>query len=276
MASAVVGMGEIGRALEEVLSEEYDVWTKDAGPEWEKPWPPGSKTSSTETVLAPYGVDVLHICFPYSETFVHDVCAYIEQLKPAHTVIHSTVPVGTSRKCNATHSPVIGRHPKLVDSLRTMTKFLGGLQASEVADYFRRAGLNVYLTDKQESTELLKILCTTWLGVLVEATKETKRQCDAHGVPFELWTIWTKEYNEGYTRLGMPYVQRPSLAPIMGEVGGHCVLPNAELLDSWMTRIVLEQNGKRHPLDSWGQHDKRPGERWAMSSTGEIGKVSDV
>jgi 3-hydroxyisobutyrate dehydrogenase-like beta-hydroxyacid dehydrogenase len=234
-------MGEIGRALAEVLSGEYEVWAKDAGPAWGLCGPGGCYTTSTG-YEAPGEVDVLHICFPYSETFIHDVCAYIEQLKPSYTVIHSTVPVGTSRKCGATHSPVIGRHPHLAESIRTMTKFIGGPQASGVADYFRRCGLNVYLTDKSEATELMKLLCTTWLGVLVEATKETKRLCAKYGIPFELWTIWTKEYNDGYTRLGMPYVQRPSLAPIMAKMGGHCVLPNADLLDSWMTRLVKGQN----------------------------------
>jgi hypothetical protein len=230
-------MGEIGQALADVLADEYEVWAKDVAPGWGL-----FPCYQDSTADAPAEVDVLHVCFPFSETFVASVLSYIRRLKPSYTVIHSTVPVGTSARCGAIHSPVIGRHPQLSESIRTMTKFIGGPDASGVADYFRRCGLNIYLTDKAESTELLKILCTTWLGVLVEATKETKRQCDRHGVPFELWTIWTQEYNQGYARLGMPYVQRPSLAPIMGKVGGHCVLPNAELLDSWMTRLVREQN----------------------------------
>ncbi|MDD3134865.1 MAG: hypothetical protein WC565_05755 [Parcubacteria group bacterium] len=239
-ATVVIGMGEIGSALADVLANEYDVWVKDVDEAW-TPWFWSEGRRSEK--CPPLGCRVLHICFPYSSTFVHDTCAYIDAVKPEVTVIHSTVPVGTSRRCGAIHSPVIGRHPRLEESIRIFTKFLGGERASLVADHFRRCGINVYITDKQETTELAKILCTTTLGVLVEMAKETKRQFDKAGTPYDFWPIWTKEYNEGYARLGMPYVQRPSLVPIMTKTGGHCVRENAELLDSWMAQIVREKNG---------------------------------
>jgi hypothetical protein len=244
--SIIAGMGEIGKALCDVLSNDHDglaVVDKDGKyHEWWDVWD-GCSDGAKEIDPTVDGVDILHICFPYSDQFENEVQRYQDCLNPDYTVVHSTVPVGTSRKLGAIHSPVIGRHPHLTESIKTMTKFLGGKRASEVGDYFRRSGINIYLTDKQESTELLKILCTTTFGVLVEMTKETKRQCDKHGVPFELWTIWTQEYNQGYARLGMPYVQRPSLVPIMTRISGHCVCQNAELLDSWMTQLIKDQNG---------------------------------
>jgi len=236
--SVVCGMGEIGRALAEVLSVNYTLFVKDKGGDFATY--EDYQFDSFAVCVPP--VEVLHICFPYSETFVDDVLNYVDRLKPEVTVIHSTVPIGTSRACGALHSPVIGRHPHLAESIRTMTKFIGGEDASQVADYFRRAGIEVYLTDKQESTELSKILCTTSLGVYVEWTKDIKRQCDKYGVPFELWTIWTDEYNKGYERLNMPTVHRPNLVPIMKQIGGHCCLPNLKFIESKFVDLIEEMN----------------------------------
>lgn len=227
MRGIIIGNGEIGRSLQNVLMGA------------ERP-----------TVLLRYHTEkephheaeILHIAFPYNEEFISEVRRYQEIYKPKYTVIHSTVPPGTSRECNAVHSPVIGIHPNLESGIKTFTKFLSGEQASEVADYFRRAGIKVYLFDKQETTELLKILDTTFYGVCVEYTKEVKRLADKHGIPFEAWSIWTDNYNTGYQKLGHPEFTRPNLVPIMKKVGGHCVLPNAHLVESPFTELVKKLN----------------------------------
>lgn len=152
--------------------------------------------------------------------------------------------MGTSRKCGAIHSPVTGLHPFLTESIQTFTKFIGGEQASEVADYFRRANIRVYITDKPETTELMKILCTTMHGLNIEFTKEVKRQCDKEGVPFELWTLWNRNYNEGYEKLDHPEYKRPDLIPIMKKIGGHCVLNNLQFLESKFADFIRELNNE--------------------------------
>lgn len=236
--NVVVGMGEIGSALAEVLGPE--TWCKDKGDFYYTQ--SGNRNPRIEKELKSEGVDILHVCFPWSDFFVLDVVEYQVELDPTYTIIHSTVPVGTSRKCRAMHSPVIGRHPFLAEAIRTTTKFIGGEQASEVADVFRRAGIEVYLTDKPESTELMKIDSTTWYGVAIEKTKDTKQLCDKYGVPFELFTIWTQEYNKAAERLGYPQVRRTNLAPIMKRTGGHCVVQNCDLLDTPFTRLIKDRN----------------------------------
>jgi hypothetical protein len=138
----------------------------------------------------------------------------------------------------ATHSPVIGIHPHLEEGIRTFTKFLGGPIASEVADEFRRAGLRVYIFEKSETTELMKILDTTFYGMCIEYTKDVKKQTEKFKVPFEAWTLWTNNYNEGYTKLGHPEYVRPNLVPIMTEIHGHCVRPNLELLETKFTKFL--------------------------------------
>jgi len=227
MKTLIIGEGEVGSALFDILSESYDCGIID-------------KDSMTDETF-----EIIHICFPYGEGFVGEVEKYQERFKPKYTVIHSTVPVGTSRKCNAIHSPVRGRHPKMEGGIRTFIKFLGGEQASEVADYFRRAGIEVYLTEKSETTELMKIASTTCYSKDIEWVKEVKRECDKYNVPFEAWTIWTSTYNEGYRRLGFPEYWRPNLTPIMTRIGGHCLMPNLEFWGGESAGFIKKLNKQK-------------------------------
>jgi len=224
MRTIIIGRGEIGKSLDKVLSKEY----------------PTSMIDKDDSLTGKF--DIAHICFPYSENFVDIVKDYQSKYSPEHTVIHSTVPVGTSRKLNAIHSPCVGIHPHLEESLETFTKFLSGEDASQVADYFRRAGIKVSVTNRQETTELMKIMSTSFYGVCVEYTKEVKRLCDENNVPFESWTLWTNNYNKGYDRLGYPEYSRPNLVPLKKKIGGHCVLPNLEFLDSEFGEFINKLN----------------------------------
>jgi len=226
MRTIIVGAGQIGNSLDNVLSDYYYTAVIDKGEKAEGKF------------------EIMHICFPYSDKFIDYVKSYQKEYQPKYTVIHSTVPVGTSRKCNAIHSPVRGIHPNLESGIKTFVKFLGGEGASEVADYFRRAGLTVYLTDKQETTELMKIWSTTWYGMDIEKTKQIKRDCIKNDVPFEFWTIWTNTYNMGYNKLGHPEYSRPNLVPIMKVQGGHCTVSNAEFMDNVFSDIIKKNNSK--------------------------------
>jgi len=224
MDTLIVGRGEIGKSLYSVLKDSYNVNIVDI--------------SDTSEMLP----GIMHICFPYSERFVEQVKAYQKYYEPTYTIIHSTVPVGVSKKCNAIHSPCVGIHPHLAKSLKTFTKFLGGEKASEVAQYFRRAGINIYLFDKSETTELMKVLSTSFYGLLIEWTKEVKRQCEKYDVPFEAWTLWTNNYNRGYNLLGYPEYTRPNLIPIKTKIGGHCIIPNLDFLEGTFFKLIKELN----------------------------------
>ena len=218
MSSLIIGVGEIGQALYKVLSPFYPTFTYD------KEYPAPDPTWLPQ-------VDILHICFGYSPTFIEDVKAYQKQYSPKFTIIHSTVPTGTSRQCGAIHSPVIGQHPFLCEGLKTFPKMLGGKDASEVADYFRRAGFKVILFDKPETTEASKLFLTEYYRECIEFAKRVKSYTDKHGLNFsEVYTIPNTIYNEGYKQLGYPEFVRPILQPIMTPVGGHCVEPNKELI----------------------------------------------
>jgi hypothetical protein len=228
MKTIIVGYGEIGKSLDNVLSKQYEVDVYDL----------------SFTTMPEGAYEIMHVCFPYSSDFVEQVKNYKTRFCVEHIVIHSTVPVGTSRLCGAVNSPVVGIHPDLTKSLTTFTKFLGGEDASKVANYFRRAGMKVYLTDKQETTELMKIQDTTSYALMIEFEKDLKEQCDKIGVPYELWTLWCQNYNKGYELLGYPEYKKPILTPIKGGQNGHCTQSNCVLQhereDSERRRKMLE------------------------------------
>ena len=226
MKSIIAGKGQIGTALGKILEQYKPEFTDPAF---------GLHAQSVHC-------DILHITFPYTPEFIEQVEEYKSLYTPKYIVIHSTVPVGTSRALEAVHSPVIGIHPFLESGIRTFKKMLGGEQASEVADYFKSAGLRVILFDDQETTELLKILDTSFYGICIEFTKDVKRLCEENEVPFEAWSVYTNNYNEGYQKLGYPEYTRPNLQPIMKKIGGHCILPNADMLETKFTKILKELN----------------------------------
>lgn len=232
MRTLIVGYGEIGRALHVVLQPHYPIDTIDKT---------GFSTSLAFATSQNLPL-IMHICFPHSPDFEAEVRKYQEEHKPAYTVIHSTVPPGTSRNLKAIHSPVIGVHPNLVQSLTTFTKYLAGEYAGDVANYFRRAGMKVYLFNAPETTEIMKIMDTTFYGICVEFTKEVKKTADKFGIPFEAWTMWTRSYNDGYAALGYEEYARPNLVPIMKKIGGHCVLPNASFLENKFTKLLRDSN----------------------------------
>ena len=227
MNTIIVGNGEIGNSLRLILEEEYPVAIIDG---------------SSDLFFCDNTYEIMHVAFPYSNKFIKEVQRYQKRFKPKYTVIHSTVPVGTSRKLKAIHSPAVGIHPHLEESLKTFAKFLGGEKASEVAQYFRRAGMKVQLTDRPESTELMKICSTSFYGLCIEWNKEVKDMCDKNKVPFELWSLWNSNYNNGYEKLGYPEYRRPILQAIKTKIKGHCVINNLEFLQSKFKELIKRGN----------------------------------
>src|SRR5215471_17235652 len=112
----VVGLGEVGKPLHELLSEKYRTIGIDIEP------------VPTDGECA-----VLHICYPFSDRFVETAVKYINQNRPTLTVINSTVAGRTTLKIhrltgmNIVYSPVRGKHFKMKQDLLRYAKFIGGI-----------------------------------------------------------------------------------------------------------------------------------------------------
>ena len=196
------------------------------------------------------GVDILHICIPWSNNFIEIVKKEIKKIKPKLTIIHSTVAPGTTKKIGGmvVHSPVRGTHPRLYKGIKTFVKYIGAdnKKAANLAKkHFESLGIKTKIFIPSVTTEALKLWDTTQYGWMIVLNKEIKKWCNKKGLDFEaIYIKANKTYNEGYRKLGKPEVVRPYLNYMPGKIGGRCVIPNCYLLDSEIAKFILKKNKK--------------------------------
>jgi len=185
------------------------------------------------------GVEILHICIPWSNNFIKIAKKEIKKIKPKLTIIHSTVAPGTTKKIGGmiVHSPVRGVHPHLYEGIKTFVKYIGAdnKRAGELArKHLEGLGIKTKVFYPSVTTEVGKLLDTTYYGLCIAWHGEMKKICDKFGINFEeAVTDFNKTYNEGYKKLGKPNVIRPVLYPPKGDIGGYCVVPNAKILKKY-------------------------------------------
>lgn len=227
MDTLIVGYGEIGKSLEKVLNKTHDVYVRDV--------------DLTPNIKSAH---VMHICFPYSKTFVREVKKYQKLYNPRYTIIHSTIPIGTANKVGAFYSPVRGIHPHLEKSLTTFVKYLSP-RNRWLKKYFNNAGIKVEEVDRPETLEAMKLYCTTVYALNVIAEKEIWNYCKKHDLDYNIvYTESNKTYNDGYKKLGFPQYTRYMLKHTEGKIGGHCLVPNCKLLKTDISKFILKQNKK--------------------------------
>jgi len=228
----VVGLGEVGKPLYELISKYHNVLGVDITP-------PSTPPSS---------VDVLHICYPFQiRDFVGECARYIEMFKPSLTVINSTVAVGTTRKVaqrsgtSVTYSPVRGKHTRMLEELVKYRKFIGSLDAASgalAAKHFESLGMKTKTLSSPEAAELAKLTETTYFGLMIAWAQEVERYADQTGAKYD-------EIVSFYEEIGF----FPPVKYTPGVIGGHCVMPNIELLrsmdDSLILNAIKSSNSKK-------------------------------
>jgi hypothetical protein len=203
-------------------------------------------------------VKVLHVCIPWNKNFNALVKKEIWEITPKLTIIHSTVAPETTKKIGGmiVHSPVRGVHQNLYKGIKTFVKYIGAdkKEAAKMAEnHLKTIGLRTKIFYPSTTTEIGKILDTTYYGVCITWHGEMKKICDKFGVNFEeSVTDFNNTYNEGYKKLGKKNVVRPVLYPPEGGIGGHCVIPNAKILKRYHKILALDlilkyspENGKK-------------------------------
>lgn len=229
MKSLVIGNGQIGSSVAEVISVTDDVTIYD-------------KSGSEPPILK--SVEILHICFPYSKQFIKQVNQYIIKYQPWHVIIWSTVTIGTTRKIRgAVHSPVEGRHPHLASSIKQSVRWIGANNPAEeefFTGYFRKLLIKTKILNDSNFTEFLKLRSTSKYGINLMWTDYEARVADEIGMDFDYLKDFDEDYNKLYHNLGMDWARRYILNPPKGKIGGHCVVPNAELLDQQFPDELLK------------------------------------
>ncbi len=224
----VIGLGETGLPLWEILDAAHH----------EKVRCYDFKKPETATYLEDT-YDILNICLPWGPQFVRIVKGYQKRLKPKITVIHSTVPVGTTAKFkDAVHSPILGKHGRMRDDIQTYTKWIGGKGAEKVEAFFNDARIRTTTVKTPEETELLKLMCLAKYGVSIAFAVYQKKVCDKFNVPFMDAVDWDINYNSGV----LPSLKRPIIdPPTGGRILGHCVIPGTRILDKQFPSQMLKE-----------------------------------
>lgn len=218
----VIGLGEIGKPLLEIISSHYKVIGIDIEP-----------------VEFNGECEFMHICYPFQITdFIGQSVAYIKKYRPKMTVINSTVAPGTTRaiyqetKSPIVHSPVRGKHIRMKQELLHYAKFIGGINeefSQEVADHFGSLGMKTKILSSPEASELAKLTETTYFGLLIAWAQEVERYCDQLSLDYD-------EIVSYYDEIG--YL--PPVRYFPGVIGGHCVMPNIKILQGVFRSEVLK------------------------------------
>ena len=218
----VVGLGEVGNPLFQLVSEHYPTMGVDI-----TPVDPVEQT------------DILHICYPFQiKDFVGETARYVNRFKPALTIINSTVAIGTTRavaertQTPVVNSPVRGKHARMLDDMRKYTKFVGATDpaaARKAAEHFESLGLKTSTLASPEATELAKLSETTYFGVMIAWAQEVERYCEQLGLSYD-------EVVSFYDEIKF----FPPVKYFPGVIGGHCVMQNIELLSKYDRSVMLE------------------------------------
>lgn len=192
-------------------------------------------------------IDVMNICIPYSENFINIVQEYINQYNPKLTIIHSTVLPGTTKQISThdiIYSPIIGVHPNLYKSLKTFKKFIGSDNKHSLSlakKHFKKIKIKFEILENTKTVETAKILSTLYYGMCIAFHDDVNKLCNETKIPFnDVMIKWNIEYNRGYKLLGKHNVIRPVLSPPNGKIGGHCIIPNAEIIKGYFKSDILK------------------------------------
>jgi len=223
----IVGYGEIGKSIHGLYKDKpsYKVSIVD---------------KDTDVSLVPKDLDVMHVCFPYSKDFTTDTATYITQFNPKLTIIHSTVPILTTRIIadNTTdrivHSPCMGKHPNLTESIQTFKKIVASYNEESLRTaitHFTNLDVDTIIYNSPEESEIAKMLSTTRYGLDIYFMQRVHDLCEEYNLNFEnVYTQTTKVYNNGYEKMKSAHFKRPILKYMGPGTGGHCVKNNAILL----------------------------------------------
>jgi hypothetical protein len=236
----VVGIGEIGKPILKLLSKQNTTVGFDVRP-----------NLMDQIIFEKYKnlkTSFLHITIPATDRFSNNVLKLYKKFQPECIVIHSTIRPGTTTELQAKlpipviYSATRGVHKRMIYDLKRYTKFFAISKhaprdkwaSSAYVKMMKRCGIKTKKMSKPETLELAKIICdTSYLGWLVNYAQLSNMIAIKHGVDYaEMWGF----SDEIHRFLG----NRPKMFP--GFIGGHCVIPNIDLIDNKTLTLIKKLN----------------------------------
>ena len=240
--NVVAGLGEIGKPIFQLLSKSvptvgYDIDKK-------------LMNNKNFKKYKKLNTSFLHICIPFKKNFIKNILSLKEKFSPEVIVIHSTIsPHTTIQIQKKLDIPVIysatrGVHKRMLSDLKQYTKFFAiesftpnATNASrEYVRLMKRCGVKTKKMSKPITLELAKIVCdTSYYGWLINYAQLSNMIAIDNGVNYdEMWSF----ADEIHKLLG----NRPKMYP--GFIGGHCIIPNLQLVHNQTLNLINEINNK--------------------------------
>lgn len=236
----VAGLGEIGSPILQLISKAiptvgYDINEKLM-----------NKTKFKK--YEKYSTRFIHICIPFSDKFVQNVISLTKIFEPEGLILHSTLSPTTTKKIQSLLSiPVIysatrGIHRRMLHDLKRYTKFYALEKSAPNAKWAKleycktmeKCGVRTKAMSSPITLELAKIVVdTSYYGWLINYAQLSNMIAIKNNVDYdEMWSF----ADEIHKFLG----NRPKMFP--GFIGGHCVIPNLELIKSDSLNLIKEIN----------------------------------
>ena len=225
----VVGLGEIGTPILKLFSK----YSTTVGYDLNSNLMNKKKFEQFNSL----GTSMLHVCIPFNSNFLKNIISLDKKFDPEIIVIHSTIKPGTTTMIqNKIKKPIIysatrGVHSRMLNDLKKYTKFYAidkstkksKWAASEFSKLFKKCNVKTKQMTDPLTLELSKIVVdTSYYGWLINYAQLSNMIAKKHNVDYdEMWTF----ADEIHKFLG----NRPKMFP--GFIGGHCVIPNLDLID---------------------------------------------
>ena len=238
--NVIAGLGEIGAPIYQLISKVTPTIGSDLNPKLVD-----KNNLKKYTNLA---TSFLHICIPFNNQFLNNVTFLFKQFSPMAIVIHSTVSPYTTKKLQEKlpipiiYSATRGVHKRMFRDLKKYIKFFAleknapnKIWASkEFSNLMKKCGVKTKKMSNPITLELAKIVVdTSYYGWLINYAQLSNMIAKKHGADYdEMWSF----ADEIQKYLG----NRPKMFP--GFIGGHCVIPNLDLINDKTMNIIREIN----------------------------------
>ena len=235
----VSGLGEIGLPIYKIISRNFSIHGYDIDKKL---------TPNNPKKFENYSVRFIHICIPYNKLFLPNVLKLNKRFLPESIVIHSTIKPKTTQNLQKKLSiPIIysatrGVHKRMASDLKRYTKFFAldkkiknsALMSKNYVNLMKKCGIKTKKLSNPITLELSKIVCdTSYYGWLINYAQMSKMIAKKYKVDYdEMWSL----SDEIHKFLG----NRPKMFP--GFIGGHCVIPNLQLIDEHSLNQINDIN----------------------------------
>ena len=224
----VAGLGEIGLPIYKIISKNFPAHGYDID---KKLIPNNPKKFGN------YPVRFLHICIPYNKFFLPNVLKLNNKFLPESIVVHSTIKPKTTQNLQKKlsvpiiYSPIRGVHKRMASDLKRYIKFFAldnkiknsALMSKTYVNLMKKCGIKTKKLSNPITLELSKIICdTSYYGWLINYAQMSKIIAKKYKVDYDEMWLFSDEIHKF---LG----NRPKMFP--GFIGGHCVIPNLQLID---------------------------------------------